>query len=94
MRVENQKHFGIHCVGKQCLDITMATCYNKQQPVVTAASMHGLTTFVVGYFSKILDVVCCGMAVTAGLALYRGPGKAFSFGLIWLPDTGPRLFQG
>ena len=52
MRVENQKHFGMHCVGKQCLDITMATCYNKQLPVVTAASMHGLTTFV-GYFSKI-----------------------------------------
>ena len=24
-RVENRIHFGMHCVGKQCLDITMAT---------------------------------------------------------------------
>ena len=28
-RVENQIHFGMHCVGKQCLGIAMATLYNN-----------------------------------------------------------------
>ena len=27
-RVENRVHFGMHCVGKQCLGIAMATLYN------------------------------------------------------------------
>ena len=27
-RVENRIHLGMHCVGKQCLDITIATWYN------------------------------------------------------------------
>ena len=28
-RVENRIYFGMHCVGKQCLDNTMATWYNN-----------------------------------------------------------------
>ena len=46
MRVENQIHFGMPYVGKQSLDITMATWYNNNLSV-------SLASFVRFYILKL-----------------------------------------
>ena len=56
-RVENRVHFGMHCVGKQCLGIVMATWYDSHWALWLR------------FIASVAEGVCCKASALAASAL-------------------------